>query len=355
MSTYDLEKYKKGFTSNDSVNSAAQKKTAAESKVAGYGDFNYSKQSEYDKALGDYLGRDKFSYDVNKDALYSSLKKQYENSGKMAMEDTMGKANAMNGGYGTSYGVTAGQQVYNDYMKEAAAMMPEYYQMALDRYIAEGDELLNRYNLLGSDRANEQAEWDAGYNRALAEREYAAGDYADQYNRAYGEWADKRDYDYQLARDAETDKQWQQNFDYQRERDAVSDDQWQQSFDYQKERDLTDDAWKQTQLDWEKEAAGYEARIAELENGGGYEDMIKASRSKAVQTFENALLSREQFEKGTKKYTDVTYDSNGAEKKETKRFDNYEQFVDFLVEKYYEDGKLTENEVAYLKGAYGLE
>ena len=54
--------------------------------------------------------REKFSYDLNGDALYQQYKQQYMNQGKLAMVDTMGQASAMTGGYGSSYAETVGNQ-----------------------------------------------------------------------------------------------------------------------------------------------------------------------------------------------------------------------------------------------------
>ena len=57
--------------------------------------------------------REKFSYDINGDALYQQYKDQYVNLGQMAMKDTMGQAAALTGGYGSSYGQAVGQQQYD--------------------------------------------------------------------------------------------------------------------------------------------------------------------------------------------------------------------------------------------------
>ena len=48
------------------------------------------------------------------------------------MEDTLGKAAALTGGYASSYAQSAGQQAYNGYLQELAALVPELRQAALD-------------------------------------------------------------------------------------------------------------------------------------------------------------------------------------------------------------------------------
>ena len=73
--------------------------------------------SEYipqlDGALQQILSRPDFQYDLGSDPLYRQYADNYVNLGQMAMMDTMGQAAALTGGYGSSYGAMAGQQVYN--------------------------------------------------------------------------------------------------------------------------------------------------------------------------------------------------------------------------------------------------
>ena len=68
-------------------------------------------------ALNRVLNRDKFSYDLNSDAIYNQYKNQYINLGKLAMQDTMGQAAALTGGYGNSYAATVGNQAYQGYLQ----------------------------------------------------------------------------------------------------------------------------------------------------------------------------------------------------------------------------------------------
>ena len=94
--------------------------------------------------------REKFSYDVNGDALYQQYKDQYMTQGKMAMMDTMGQAAAMTGGYGNSYAQSVGQQAYQGYMQQLTDKIPELYSLAMSKYQMEGDELKDRLSSYGS-------------------------------------------------------------------------------------------------------------------------------------------------------------------------------------------------------------
>ena len=60
----------------------------------------------------------KFNYDVNGDPLYQQYKHSYMTQGKQAMEDTIGQAAAMTGGYGNSYATAAGGQAYQSYLDQ---------------------------------------------------------------------------------------------------------------------------------------------------------------------------------------------------------------------------------------------
>ena len=74
--------------------------------------------------------------------------------------------------------------------------------------------------------------------------------------------------------------------------------------------------------------------------------MQAAENSKATKTFKAAVLTKTEL--GRRGYQTQV----GGK---TKRFDNYTQYIDAVLENNYKEGKLTEYEVAYLKGYYGLE
>ena len=61
------------------------------------------------------MNRKEFSYDLNGDMLYQQMKDQYQVLGKTAMQDTMGEAAALTGGYGNTYAQSVGQQTYDEY------------------------------------------------------------------------------------------------------------------------------------------------------------------------------------------------------------------------------------------------
>jgi hypothetical protein len=185
----------------DELSEAQRKQREAEAAVNNYGQFNYSRQADYDAAWNKLNNREPFKYDLNKDALYKQYKDQYSALGKLAMQDTMGQASAMTGGYGNSYALTAGQQMYNQYMQKPNEMIPTLYGMARDRYDAEGNDLRNQFNLLAADRDYQYGLYNDAYSKALANRDYAGNQYNNIYNAAY-----------EAARAQAADEQWEKSF-----------------------------------------------------------------------------------------------------------------------------------------------
>ena len=82
-----------------------------------------------------------FKYDPMQDANYQAMAQIYGARGNTAAQDTLGEAASLNGGYGTSYAVSAAQQARNQYNQELAALVPELEANAYNR-------LTNNYNVL---------------------------------------------------------------------------------------------------------------------------------------------------------------------------------------------------------------
>ena len=210
------------YKPNDAVSQAQQMLNQQLSQKPG--EYQSSWQDQINETLQQILNREKFSYDLNADALYQQYKDQYTTQGKMAMMDTMGQAQAMTGGYGNSYAQSVGQQAYQGYLQELNNKIPELYQLALNKYQMEGDALTDQYALLAQQENQDygryrdqmgdwQTERDFLTDRYDTERDYDYGKWADGRDFAYGQFADDRAYDYQVGRDKAADEQWQKEFD----------------------------------------------------------------------------------------------------------------------------------------------
>lgn len=147
-----------------------------------------------------------FSYDAETDKAYKAYADMMTANGKKAMEDTAVQASAMTGGYGNSYALTAGQQVYNDYLSEIGAAEGDFYNRALSRYNAEGDGLLNRINVLSERESADRADWEKAYledvNSAAARGDTSA--LARIYGMTDGEYSNYSDSQYAASLSAPT-------------------------------------------------------------------------------------------------------------------------------------------------------
>ncbi len=159
---------------------------------------NNNADRELDSLYAAITGRSPFRYDAASDPLYRAAADRYIQNGRMAMRDTMGRAAALTGGYGSSYAQAVGQQQYDEYLRALSQALPEYYSMAWQRYEAQG-------------RALQDA-----YDRAWQRRQ-------DEYQRQRDEAADAlaaEALDYERGRDAAADAAAAEDRDYSRRRDS---------------------------------------------------------------------------------------------------------------------------------------
>ena len=129
------------------------------------------------------MNREKFSYDVDTDPLFQQALASAMSSGKQAMQDTIGQASALTGGYGSTYATGAGNQAYNAFIEDAYDNLPQYYQMAMDAYQMEGDEMYRQYGMLS-------AEDDKEYNRNITAYDATYQHRNQMYNEAYTQHRD---------------------------------------------------------------------------------------------------------------------------------------------------------------------
>lgn len=188
------------------------------------GQYQSTWEGQLNETINQILNRDKFSYDVNADALYQQYKDQYVRQGQLAMMDTMGQAAALTGGYGSSYGQSVGQQAYQGYLQQLNEVVPELYGMARDQYNQEGQALYDQAALMAQQEDQDYSRYMDGLNAYLSERDYLTGRYDAERDYDYGQWADGRDFSYGQFID-------ERNMGYQQERDKIADQQWQAQFD----------------------------------------------------------------------------------------------------------------------------
>jgi len=158
------------------------------------GDFTSKFGTQLDDIYNKIMNRDKFTYDMNADVLYQQYKDQYMTQGKQAMEDTMGQASAMTGGYANSYAETAGQQAYQTYLGQLNDRVPELYNMAYERYRDEGEQLLNQYGLAKGRYDTDYDQYRDRVSNWQSDRSYAQSAYSDERDFDWDMWSRNREY-----------------------------------------------------------------------------------------------------------------------------------------------------------------
>lgn len=154
--------------------------------------------SQIDSLIQQLQGQQPFTYDVNTDPLYLQLRDQWMRDGKLAMEDTMGQAAQLTGGYGNSYAQTAGQQMYNAHLRGLTEMVPQLKEAARADYDAENAYLMQQLGLLMDQDSQDYSRW------------------MDELQRQ--QYAEQLEYD--RGRDALADQRYEQEWQYQQGQDA---------------------------------------------------------------------------------------------------------------------------------------
>lgn len=276
--------------------------------------------AQLNEIYGQIVNRKPFTYDINQDMLYQQYRDQYVNLGRLAMDDTMGQAASLTGGYGNTYAQSVGQQQYNAYLQQLNEVVPQLYGMAQDQYNREGDALQQQFAMTGDLSDREYGRYQDALNNYWQNVSYLQGQADNEYNRGYENFYNAEQMgmqqdqiNYQKFLD-EYDRNFQQEqWQYQQDQDAYDRkyqeqlDAWNKSFQesqfaYQKEQDSLESAWRdkeyqtqQAQIAYEKQlqayntlselitATGYVPSAAELQAAGMSEAQAQAYRNNYLQ------------------------------------------------------------------------
>lgn len=199
-----LRELEQGYTPSDEVTAARAYRDSVTAMEPGayQSRFEEKLQELYDQIAG----REAFDYDPEEDEAYRRYAKLYAAKGAAAMEDTLGKAASLTGGYGSSYAQSAGQQAYNGYLQELAALVPELRQAALAEYRQEGQALADQYSMLSQREKNDYARYQnerADWQKLLAaaQDEYESADSGDRklYQTLLNHFSDKAEQERKLS------------------------------------------------------------------------------------------------------------------------------------------------------------
>jgi hypothetical protein len=321
--------------------------------------------------------REKFSYDLNGDALYQQYKDKYIQQGKMAMQDTMGQAAALTGGYGNSYASTAGNQAYQAHLENLNDVVPELWQMAYDRYNQEGQDLLNQYAMAKDNYATKYGEWSDQMAQYNTDRSYLQAVYDSLYGRDYTMWNDGRTFAYGQHRDAITDEQWKAAMDYTSGRDTVADQQWEREYraKYGNNAVEYDDGTDNT--GGNDNTGGDDDNKDKYYSNGGYgEDMVKkaqefvgvtadgkwgknstaAAKAKGYNSIADVVKAMQgpQVDPNSKNITGFKSRVHSSSAHDAIARQMYGPYTAYLAVEIYNDKSLSDQEKTYLIQYYGI-
>lgn len=309
---------------------AAQPPTSAAAQSA-LGEGAGQWQAELDNVMAQIMGKGKFEYDMNGDAMYQQYADIYQNQANLGMQNAMAQAAALTGGYGSSYAQQVGQQAYAQQMQGLNEIGLELYDRAYAQDQAERSQLMDQYNMLAA--REEQA-----YNRGI----------------------DERNFEYQQGRDETADRQWQQSFDYnkyldeleqsnyekefeyQQGRDTVADEQWNKQFASNEEQRAEDNAYRDEAFEYTKEQdkIAQEQWKAELDRMLANDEISQQQwQAEMDRALENDKTAKEQWQAGMDQ--------------QAKEFDSLYGYTDENgnhVEGYYD--RTREDEQAYQQGIH---
>jgi hypothetical protein len=265
---------KKDYTQSQSVTDAYN--AMQQHNANKPGDYNSKWQGTIDDTINKILNREKFSYDLNGDALYQQYKDQYTTQGKLAMMNTMGQAAAMTGGYGSSYSQAAGQQAYQGYLQQLNEVVPQLYQMAYDRYNQEGQDMYSQYSMLSAQDQSEYGRHRDTVADYYTDRDYLTGIWNSERDFDYGKYQFDTTFDYNQSVD-------ERNFNYQVEQDAIRNQQW------EKEYELKEQSHELDKMKFEsaEEQRAWENLMVETE----YNDSKKSEEQKNAENLALKWLS----------------------------------------------------------------
>jgi hypothetical protein len=129
-------------------------------------------------------------------------------NGKKAMQDTIGEATALTGGYANSYAETVGYEAYDEYLDELNEIALDLRDRAYATYEDEGDKLISDVTLLRSLDGDDYEKY-----LGVLEQYYKEGDYLldklaqmsdeefEQFLQDVDAWENDRDYEMKKQQD----------------------------------------------------------------------------------------------------------------------------------------------------------
>ena len=180
------------------------------------GDWDNLQNDNYKQAqsiLGQLTDR-KFQYSLGDDMMYQNAADQARLQGQQAMMDTMGQAAAQTGGYGSSYGVQAGSNAYQQYLEQLNQRAPEFYEKAQNRFDDQTEQMRGLYDLYNQGYQTDFDTYKAGMEQYNQDRNFASEQYSTMYGQDYGQYNDDRNYWMNAAQGENSDYTTNRGYNY---------------------------------------------------------------------------------------------------------------------------------------------
>ena len=258
--------------------------------------------------------RPAFRYEPDADPLYQSAKRELLDSGRRAMEDSLGRASALTGGYNSSYAQSLAQQADGSQLPKLSELLPELYDRAKAGFDAETDAL---YDALGQslglydreyqqyldqlDRAQNQANWQAQFDRAGAQWDSEQAWQREKWNESQAQKAGELAWEQQKWNDTQAQKAGELAWEQQK----WSDTQARQAAElaWEQQRWAQELAWEQQkwaeEFGWDKSkwTQQFRQQLEELEQKAAQEAQSQSASDAAKErsyAYRMAMLALQQ-------------------------------------------------------------
>lgn len=201
----------------------------------GFDDYSSKYEKELDRLYDEYTSpREKFSYDYETDPVYLAYKSIYDKKGELAYDRALAKNSLKTGGLENSNAKSAAMQAMGYYNSQLAAMIPELYNAAYERYYKDEQNKLNRIkDSYGFIKERENRDYGRHLDRLSHEgdmRNYLS-DITEKekdriFDRETSEARDQLDYEIQKEKLAQANRKNSQSILYKLLRDSIDDQKW---------------------------------------------------------------------------------------------------------------------------------
>lgn len=334
-----------GYRPSSAVNNYRNERDNALKKAQAMGDFSY--ESQYKDKIEGLLNNAEnmkfnFNYSLTDDPAYQTYRDQYVHNGQMAAQNAAAEAVAQTGGYGSTAAASASQQAYNESLTQLNQIVPDLYNAAYNR---QWNEFTNERDTLQELASAYQSLDQQGYDQALATWTNNFNQYitlAQQYNSNYQylDSAERAQYETKLdgLYNMLTSSQQQYSTNVGAYLDAMG--TWAGAISDAANYDLNSAQLAETKR--HNQATEAAARAASAGNSSGGSGNANKASSKNTTAFRAAIRTKSEFA-GRRNSSD--YKKYGGD---------YNNYIVGTMDQWLSDGKLTENDVAWLMDYYRL-